>query len=97
MTLQLVNKVQQVLTKQNIKFKLGTKVVGATKDDSGVTLTLEPAQGGEQEKVSSDVLLVSIGRRPYTKGLGLENVDIKLDERGRIPVNPDTLQERKSS
>src|SRR6202034_3844320 len=50
-------------------------------------LTLEPAKGGAQESLPADVVLVAIGRRPYTEGLGLDKVGLKLDERGRVPVN----------
>lgn len=48
---------------------------------------VEAAAGGKNETLSCDVLLVCIGRRPYTNNLGLENVGIELDNRGRIPVN----------
>jgi dihydrolipoamide dehydrogenase len=82
---------QQLLTKQGIQFKLNTKVTGAKKHDNGVTLTVE-SKAGEKEELSGDVLLVSIGRRPYTANLGLENVGVKLDERGRVQVDPHTLQ-----
>jgi dihydrolipoamide dehydrogenase len=78
---------QRILEKQGFTFKLGTKVVSADSKGKNVTLTLEPAKGGEKETLSGDVVLVSIGRRPYTQGLGLEKVGIALDERGRIPVN----------
>lgn len=48
---------------------------------------VEAAAGGKNETLACDVLLVCIGRRPYTNGLGLENVGIELDNRGRIPIN----------
>jgi dihydrolipoamide dehydrogenase len=83
---------QQILGKQGMKFKLGTKVTGAKKDGNGVTLSLEAAKGGASEQLSADVVLVSIGRKPYTSNLGLENVGIKLDERGRVPVDQHTLK-----
>ncbi|MBM3597980.1 MAG: dihydrolipoyl dehydrogenase [Alphaproteobacteria bacterium] len=78
---------QRTLTKQGFKFKLSTKVVGATVSKKGVTLTLEPAAGGAQETLETDVVLVSIGRRPYTEGLGLEKAGVALDERKRIKVD----------
>src|SRR6185436_7688969 len=53
----------------------------------GVTLALEPAKGGERQELQADVVLVSIGRRPFTDGLGLETVGVKLDNRGRIEVD----------
>lgn len=78
---------QKILTKQGIKFKLGTKVKKATANKSGATITVEPAKGGEEESLKADVVLVSIGRRPYTEGLGLEKIGVRLDNRGRIEVN----------
>lgn len=78
---------QKLLEKQGIEFKLGHKVTGAKKAKTGVTLTVEPAKGGDAETMKAEVVLVSIGRKPYTDKLGLENVGIKTDERGRIPVN----------
>lgn len=78
---------QKILTKQGLQFKLGTKVTGATKHGSGVTVSVESVKDGAKEDIECDVLLVCVGRRPYTQGLGLENVGIALDDRGRIPVN----------
>lgn len=78
---------QKILTKQGLQFKLGTKVTGATKTGSGVTVSVESVKDGAKEDIECDVLLVCVGRRPFTQGLGLENVGIALDDRGRIPVN----------
>jgi dihydrolipoamide dehydrogenase len=78
---------QKTLTKQGFAFKLGTKVTTAKPGAKGVELTLEPAAGGAQEKLTADVVLVAIGRRPYTKGLGLESVGIATDPRGFIPTS----------
>src|SRR5580692_954862 len=75
---------QRILTKQGIKFQLSTKVVGVEKTNNGLSVTLEPAAGGAQTKIETDVMLVSIGRRPYTDGLGLEKVGVNLDSRGRV-------------
>lgn len=75
------------LEKQGIKFKLATKVVSATSSSKGVELVLEPAAGGDKEKLGVDVVLVAIGRKPYTDKLNLEKIGVKTDERGRIPVN----------
>ncbi|KAK0360830.1 hypothetical protein LTR94_025777, partial [Friedmanniomyces endolithicus] len=66
---------QRTLTKQGMVFKLGAKVTAAKSVKDGVELTLEPAKGGEAETLKGDVVLVAIGRRPYTEGLGLETVD----------------------
>ncbi|MGQ3673393.1 dihydrolipoyl dehydrogenase [Xanthobacter sp. TB0136] len=75
---------QRILSKQGFSFKLGAKVTGV--DSSGKTLkvSIEPAAGGEAEVLEADVVLVAIGRRPYTAGLGLEGAGVALDERGRV-------------
>ncbi len=78
---------KKILEKQGIKFKLSTKVTSAKTEKKAVNLVLEPAAGGEQEKMTVDIVLLSVGRRPYTAGLALENAGIKLDERGRIPTD----------
>ena len=75
---------QRILTKQGIKFRLGTKVTAATAGADGVALTLEPAKGAAAETMAADVVLVAVGRRPVTAGLGLEAVGVALDERGRV-------------
>ncbi|KAF9197128.1 dihydrolipoamide dehydrogenase precursor [Haplosporangium sp. Z 27] len=85
---ELAKAFHRTLTKQGFKFKLSTKVVGSEKlADGRVGVKVEPAKGGDQETLEADVVLVSIGRKPYTEGLGLENIGIKVDERGRIPID----------
>lgn len=78
---------KKLMAKDGITFKTGAKVTGAEKTKSGVSLTVEPAKGGDAEKIDADIVLVAIGRRPYTQNLGLETVGIDLDERGRIPTD----------
>ncbi|MET4683908.1 dihydrolipoyl dehydrogenase [Brevundimonas faecalis] len=75
---------QRGLTKQGMTFRMGTKVTAARSVKDGVELTLEPAKGGEAEILKGDVVLVAIGRRPYTEGLGLETVGVTPDQRGFI-------------
>ena len=75
---------QRALTKQGMTFKLGAKVTAAKSGKDGVELTVEPAAGGAAETLKGDVVLVAIGRRPYTEGLGLETVGVELDKRGFI-------------
>ncbi len=77
----------KILTKQGMEFKLSTKVTSAKADKKGVALTVEPAAGGAVENLSADIVLVAIGRKAYTDGLGLEKVGVKCDERGRILVD----------
>ncbi|HET9149431.1 MAG TPA: dihydrolipoyl dehydrogenase [Alphaproteobacteria bacterium] len=78
---------QKILTRQGLAFRLGTKVTGAKTSANGVELTLEPAKGGTAEKLSADVVLVSVGRVPNTEGLGGKEAGLKLDSRGRIEVD----------
>jgi dihydrolipoamide dehydrogenase len=75
---------QRILEKQGLKFRLGAKVTKAESTESGVTLTLEPAKGGEAETLTADIVLLSIGRRVFVDGLGLEEAGIARDERGRV-------------
>ena len=77
----------RALAKQGLKFKLGSKVTKAESGGEGVTLTVEPAKGGAAETLLADVVLVSIGRRPFVAGLGLDKAGVKLTERGRISVD----------
>ncbi|MEQ9690774.1 MAG: dihydrolipoyl dehydrogenase [Bauldia litoralis] len=78
---------QRIFTKQGIAFKLARKVTSV--DDSGDTLkvTIEPAAGGDSETLESDIVLVSIGRRPFTEGLGLAEAGVTMDERGRVAID----------
>jgi dihydrolipoamide dehydrogenase len=85
MDLEAAKQLQRILTKQGMVFQLGRKVTGAVKGEAGVTLSVEPAAGGPAEQVTADVVLVAIGRRPFTTGLGLETVGIELDRRGFVP------------
>jgi dihydrolipoamide dehydrogenase len=75
---------QRSLTKQGFKFQLGQKVTGAKASASGVEITMEPVKGGEAQTLAANYVLVAIGRRPYTQGLGLETVGIAPDKRGMI-------------
>jgi dihydrolipoamide dehydrogenase len=77
----------RILQKQGMKFKLSTKVTGAKTAKSGVTLTLEPAAGGAAETLETDIVLVAVGRRPYTDGLGLDKAGVALDENGRVKTD----------
>lgn len=78
---------QRILKKQGVEFKLSSKVTGAEKLKTKVKLSIEPASGGETETIDADVVLVAIGRRPHTEGLGLEAVGVKTDKRGFIETD----------
>jgi len=84
---ELSRAAQKILTKQGLTFKLATKVTSAKNEGSQVHLTLEAAAGGSPEKIQADVVLLAIGRRPFTEGLGLDKVGVALDERKRIVVD----------
>jgi len=87
MDIEISKTAQKILGKQGLQFKLGTKVTSARVEGDQVSLTVEAAAGGSAEKIQADVVLLSIGRRPYTEGLGLEKVGVKLDDRKRIAVD----------
>jgi dihydrolipoamide dehydrogenase len=78
---------QRILQKQGFKFRLGMKVTEAAAGAGGVTLTMEPVKGGAAETLKADIVLVAIGRRPYTEGLGLEAAGVALDDRKRVHVD----------
>jgi len=84
---EVSKQMQRILARQGLAFRLSSKVTGAKATKSNVSLTVEPVAGGDAETLKADVVLVSIGRRPYTDGLGLEKVGIATDERGFIPVD----------
>lgn len=86
---EVTTKFKRVLGNQGFEFKLGHKVTGAKKAKTSVTLTVEPAKGGDAETLKADVVLVSIGRRPYTDGLNLKKVGVEMDARGFIQVDED--------
>ena len=87
MDAEVAKSLQRVLQKQGFVFKLGTKVVSAKTGNKGVALALESVQGGAREELTADVVLVAVGRRPYTDGLGLEAAGVALDEKKRVRVD----------
>lgn len=86
----------RILKKQGMKFKLNTGVVKSKVTDDGVTLTVAPAKGGDETDLDFDVVLVATGRRPFTSGLGLDELGIETDKLGRVLVN-DHFQTNKYS
>ena len=84
---EIAKQAQRVFTKQGMTFKLGAKVTGVKASKKGATVTFEPKAGGDAETLEADVVLVAIGRRPYTDGLGLDKAGVKTNERGFIPVD----------
>jgi dihydrolipoamide dehydrogenase len=78
---------QRLLEKQGMTFKLSSKVTAVDSSGPRLKATVEPAKGGAAETIEADVVLVSVGRVPYTGGLGLKEAGVKLDERGRVAVD----------
>lgn len=84
---EIAKQFHKALEKQGIKFLLGQKVLEAKNDGKMAKLTIESVADQSKQVLEADVVLVSVGRRPFTDNLKLENTAIKVDERGRIPVN----------
>ena len=84
MDAEIAKTFERVLGKQGIHFRLSTKVTGARHTNTGVVLTTEPANGGDATEIEADVVLVAVGRRAYTDGLGLAEAGVVLDDRGRV-------------
>ncbi len=78
---------QRTLKKQGMKFELGQKVTGVEKTRNGLKVSIEPAKGGAGRVLDADVVLVAIGRKPFTTNLGLENVGVRFDARGFIETD----------
>ena len=80
--------IQRILEKQGVKFVLQTNALSARRSNNGVVLTIEKF-GGVKENIETDVLLVAVGRKPYTAGLNAEKIGIKIDKMGRIEITND--------
>ncbi len=84
---EVARQLQRLLEKQGMTFKLGHKVTGVEKKGGAQSVTIEPSKGGDAETLETDVVLVAIGRVPFTDGLGLAEAGVKLDNRGRVVVD----------
>jgi dihydrolipoamide dehydrogenase len=87
MDMEVASTAQKILKKQGIDFKLGRKVLEAKPSKSGVTVSVQPAKGGDTETIEADIVLVAVGRRPYTANLTLDKAGIAMDERGRVKID----------
>ena len=87
MDLEVAKQFQRILAKQGMTFRLSSKVAGVETTGESVKVTVEPAAGGERQAIEADVVLVAIGRRPYTEGLGLAEAGVALDGRGRVVID----------
>jgi dihydrolipoamide dehydrogenase len=84
---EIARQFQRILEKQGFKFRLGAKVVSVDTSGKMLAAKVEPAAGGAQETLEADVVLVCIGRLPYTEGLGLKEAGVALDNRGRVLID----------
>jgi dihydrolipoamide dehydrogenase len=84
---EVAKQFQRVLEKQGMTFKLGSKVTGIDAKGKTLKASVEPAAGGKAESIEADVVLVAIGRVPYTEGLGLKEAGVETDERGRVKID----------
>jgi dihydrolipoamide dehydrogenase len=84
---EVAKQLQRILSKQGMDFKLGHKVTGIKRNGAGQAVTIEPSQGGGTETIETDVVLVAVGRVPFTDGLGLAEAGVGLDNRGRVVVD----------
>jgi dihydrolipoamide dehydrogenase len=87
MDMEVSKQFQKIMEKQGISFKLGAKVTSAKASAKDVTLSVEAVDGSSKEEIKADVVLVAIGRRPYVAGLGLKELGVKMDDRGRVEVD----------
>ncbi|MGX1097457.1 dihydrolipoyl dehydrogenase [Amorphus sp. MBR-141] len=78
---------QKILQKQGMTFKLSSKVTGVTPEGDALKVTVEPAKGGDAETLEADVVLVCVGRRPFTDNLGLDEVGVERDDKGRVKTD----------
>ncbi|MBR0728937.1 dihydrolipoyl dehydrogenase [Bradyrhizobium japonicum] len=85
---EIAKQFQRILEKQGFVFKLGAKVAGVENNGKALLAKIEPAAGGAAETLDADVVLVCIGRVPYTDGLGLKEAGVALDNRGRVQIDP---------
>ena len=89
MDMDIRKEAAKIFKKQGMTLRLGTKVTGVSVKGSKATLTLEPSAGGASEKLEADCVLVSIGRRPNTEGLGLDAIGLAPNARGQIEIDHD--------
>lgn len=86
---EITKQFSRILTKQGMELKTSTKVVGVQTTSRAATVTVEPANGGDQEEIKCDVVLMSVGRKPHTQTLALEKAGVDMDDRGRVATNAD--------
>jgi dihydrolipoamide dehydrogenase len=85
---EVARQFQRLMQRQGMTFRLSSKVARIDSSGNRVKAFVEPAAGGASETVEAEIVLVAVGRVPYTEGLGLETAGIRTDDRGRIVINP---------
>ena len=85
---EVAKQFQRILGKQGMTFRLSSKVTKVETGKGGAQVTIEPAAGGTPETLQADVVLVAVGRAPYTAGLGLAEAGVALDPKGRVVTDP---------
>jgi dihydrolipoamide dehydrogenase len=83
---EVAKQLQRLLQRQGFTFRLSSKVTGVAPASERLSVSVEPAKGGPVEKLAADIVLVAIGRVPYTAGLGLEELGVERDNQGRVAV-----------
>jgi dihydrolipoamide dehydrogenase len=84
---EVARQVQRILARQGMAFRLASKVAAVDTGSRAVKVGIEPTAGGAAEVIEAEVVLVAVGRRPYTEGLNLDAIGVKRDERGRVAVD----------
>jgi dihydrolipoamide dehydrogenase len=84
---EVARQFQRILEKQGMTFKLSSKVTGIDAKGKTLKANVEPAAGGKAESIEADVVLVAVGRVPFTEGLGLKESGVEMDERGRVKID----------
>jgi dihydrolipoamide dehydrogenase len=84
---EIARQFQRILTRQGMAFQLSTKVTGVERKGGALLVTVEPAAGGEKQTIETDIMLVSVGRRPFVDNLGLDKIGVALDKRGRVATD----------
>ncbi len=77
----------RILKKQGFKFKLKSRVTAVRKSKTSLSVSVEPAAGGDGEQIKCDTVLVAVGRKPYTEGLGLQEAGVKVNDRGQVEID----------
>ncbi len=84
---EIAKNFKRIAEKKGLTIHTGAKVTAVSKKGTSASVTFEPVKGGDAQTLEADIVLISTGRRPYTKGLGLENAGVTLDEAGRVRVD----------